>query len=296
VAKYLKKTEIKKLFIVSIPDGLMNFLTQNMPNKSRNAIKSHLAHQQVRVNDTIVTKFDYQLQIGNTVTVSNEIAVEKPKLKGVRIVHDDDFIIVIEKDAGLLTMATEKGGDTTAYSQLRDFVKVDGIENKIFIVHRLDKDTSGLMVFAKSEDVKLWMQEHWDEIVTERNYIAVVEGIVEKEEGTVKSYLKENEALLVFSSQNPRGGKLAITHYRTLKANSQYTLLELALETGRKNQIRVHMQDIGHSVVGDKKYGSSESPIGRLALHAWKLSFIHPENEEEISFETGIPRKFKELV
>ncbi|MFN0048947.1 MAG: RluA family pseudouridine synthase [Cytophagales bacterium] len=286
----------KKLFIVSQPDELMKFLISQMPTKSRNAIKSHLAHFQVRVNNEIATKFNHPLQIGNTVTISNEISIPKPKLKGLTIVHEDDFLIVVEKDAGLLTMATEKGGDITAYSQLRDFVKSEGAENKIFIVHRLDKDTSGLMVFAKSEEVKVWMQENWDDIVSERNYVAVVEGVVEKEEGTVQSYLKENGVLLVFSSPKPNGGKLAITHYRTLKSNSEYSLLELALETGRKNQIRVHMQDLGHPVVGDKKYGGTHNAIGRLALHAWKLAFIHPDTQEELRFESPIPRKFKELV
>jgi len=291
-----KQTDLKKIFIVSKPDILMPFLIVSMEGKSRNAIKSHLTHKQVRVNDEIVTQFDFVLQIGNTVTVSNDIAIEKPRLKGMQIVYEDDFIVVINKEAGLLTMATEKGGDVTAYSQLRDFVKADNTINKIFIVHRLDKDTSGLMVFAKSEEVKVWMQENWDNIVIERNYVAIVEGVLEKEEGTVKSYLKENGALLVFSSPNPKNGKLAITHYRTLKANSRFTMIELALETGRKNQIRVHMQDIGHSVAGDRKYGASESLIGRLALHAWKLSFIHPDSKEEIRFDSPIPRKFKDLV
>lgn len=267
-----------------------------MPSKSRNAIKSYLSHFQVRVNNEVVTKFNSPLQIGNMVTISDEISVPKPKLKGLTIVFEDEFLIVVEKDAGLLTMATEKGGDITAYAQLRELVKADDPKNKIFIIHRLDKDTSGLMVFAKSEEVKVWMQENWDEIVSERNYVAVVEGLVEKEEGTVKSYLKENGVMLVFSSPKPNGGKLAVTHYRTLKSNSEYTLLELALETGRKNQIRVHMQDIGHPVVGDKKYGGTHNAIGRLALHAWKLAFIHPDTQEEMKFESPIPRKFKELV
>ncbi len=267
-----------------------------LQGKSRTAIKSHLVNNQVRVNGKAITKYNHLLQPGDEVVVSNEITIPKPTLKGLRIVHEDDFLIVVEKDSGLLTMATEKGGEITAYSQLRDYVKADGFNNKIFIVHRLDKDTSGVMVFAKSEEVKRWMQDNWDEIVVERNYVAIVEGELEKEEDTIVSYLKENGVLLVFSSSKPNGGQKAITHYRTLKANSQYTLIELALETGRKNQIRVHMQDIGHPVVGDKKYGATDNPIGRLALHAWKLSFIHPDTEEEISFESEIPKKFKSLV
>lgn len=278
---------------VKAPIQLMAFLQETYPEKSRTNIKSLLANKTVFVDGKISTKFDLQLLENQTVeikktTVKTEFS--NPKLK---IVYEDDFVIVADKKEGLLTIATDRSNtDSTAYSILSSYVKTDNPQGKIFILHRLDRDTSGLLVFAKRQDVKEYMQANWQSIVLERKYVVAVEGVVEQQEGTIKNWLTENKALVIYSSPKDNGGQLAITHYKVVKTNDKYSLLEVELETGRKNQIRVHMQDIGHSVLGDKKYGATQNPIERLALHARILSFLHPDSDIPMRFETEIPKKF----
>jgi 23S rRNA pseudouridine1911/1915/1917 synthase len=175
---------------------------------------------------------------------------------------------------------------------LSKMVKKEDRDNLIFVVHRLDRETSGLMLFAKSYDIQQLLQKAWQETVVERSYVVVVEGQVEQNQATITSWLKENRALIMYSSQTENDGQKAITHYKVLKRNDLYSLLEVNLETGRKNQIRVHLKDIGHSVLGDKKYGSTQNPLGRMALHARVLAFKHPITGKEVRFETPIPRRF----
>jgi 23S rRNA pseudouridine1911/1915/1917 synthase len=195
----------------------------------------------------------------------------------------------------MLSIATDRREDQTAYSILSRHVKQQSPTHKIFIVHRLDRETSGVMVFAKSEKIQKLLQETWGPTTKERTYLAVVGGVLAQSSGTIVSYLNESKALIVYSSQNPNQGQKAITHYETIQSNKQFSLLKVNLETGRKNQIRVHMQDLGHSVVGDKKYGSNLNPIGRLGLHAWVLGFTHPITKEKMRFETKVPPKFLSL-
>ena len=187
-------------------------------------------------------------------------------------------------------MATNKERDRTAYGILSDYVKKENPKNKIFIIHRLDRETSGVMMFAKSEKVQRLMQESWNDTIKERTYVALVEGVPQPPKGTVTSYLKESKALIVYSSQNPDNGQLSITNYTVLKSTADYALLELELETGRKNQIRVHMQDIGHPIAGDSKYGAETNPIGRLGLHAEVLAF------EPMKFDAPVPKTFLAMV
>ena len=205
------------------------------------------------------------------------------------------MLIVVNKPAGLLTVATDKEKRRTAYALLSNYVKAADPDNKIFIVHRLDRETSGLLLFARNESIKQRIQQTWEQTITQRTYVAVVEGNVEAEEGTITSWLTESKALKVYSSQNPQHGQKSITRYKKLQGNENYSLLQLNLETGRKHQIRVHMQDLGHPVVGDSKYGSKEKPIGRLALHAQVLAFTHPATGELCRFETPVPPKFMKL-
>jgi 23S rRNA pseudouridine1911/1915/1917 synthase len=194
-------------------------------------------------------------------------------------------------------MATEDEKKETAYSLLSQYVKSLDHKNKIFIVHRLDRETSGVMMFARSSNVQELLQEAWNMNVTERTYLAIVEGAVENDKGTISSYLRESKAFIVYSSEEPvKGSQKAITHYKVLQRTKAYSLVEVTLETGRKNQIRVHMQDIGHPVIGDKKYGSSVNPIKRLGLHAWVLAFTHPITKKELRFETEIPNAFQRIV
>ena len=214
---------------------------------------------------------------------------------GLRIVFEDADILVVDKPAGLLTIATEKEKVRTAYHMLTDRAKESSPRGRIFIVHRLDRETSGLIVFAKSAEMKRGLQEHWNEAVTERSYAAVVEGAVSKKRGTIRSLLAENRAHHVYATRDPEVGKPAVTHYQVLEGNGRFTLLELSLETGRKNQIRVHMQDLGHSVAGDARYGSTVDPIRRLALHARTLELLHPRTHEKLRFESPVPKAFRRL-
>lgn len=274
---------------------LMKFLIEKFPGKSRTTIKSMLGHKLVSVDDMVTTKFDFPLKRGQVVYLNKKRSDEKPRFRGLRIVFEDSQIIVVEKGSGLLSMASETEKVKTAYSMLSEYVKKSDPKNLIFIVHRLDRDTSGLMMFAKSKKVQEVLQKDWNESIIERSYIAVVEGCIEKTEGTVTSWLKENKAMVMYSSQTPDDGQKAITHYKVLKTNKLFSLLDVKLETGRKNQIRVHMKDIGFPVTGDKKYGAKLNPVGQMGLHARVLSFKHPVTGKALRFDTPIPLKFQKL-
>lgn len=246
------------------------------------------------IEGRIITQYNHPLKAGQTVDVLTSKAAQKYSyLHGVSILHEDDAIIVIEKEAGVLSMSAGKPKELTAYQQVNDFVKFDNRRNRVFIVHRLDRDTSGVMVFAKTEQVKEKMQNNWDTIVKKRSYTALVEGNVEKNKGTIASWLKETSTHRVYSTQDEKGGKHAITHYKKIAGNQHYSLLEVELETGRKNQIRVHMQDLGHPIVGDKKYGAQNNPIKRLGLHATTLEFMHPKTNKRVHFTVEAPDIFK---
>ncbi len=271
---------------------LMDFLIEQLPHKNRNNIKSLLRNKQVWVEDKLISQFNHPLVPGQQVTVSGSRSRKEKKYREFTIVFEDESLIVIDKAAGLLSMATKNEKRKTAYSFISDYVKQQDPANKIFIVHRLDRETSGLMVFAKNEKVKRLMQENWNEDVLEKSYVAVVEGVPEKKEGTIISWLFEDAVFKVHSTQNPKKGLKAITHYSVMKTKKDFSLLKIDIETGRKNQIRVHMQDIGYTIVGDKKYGATTSPIRRLGLHAQKLAFIHPVSGEKITLETKIPAFF----
>ena len=275
---------------------LMEFLIAKMGGMSRSSIKSLLGHRQISVNDKIITQFDFLLKPNDKVTVNStrgNLELTHPKL---RIIFEDNDLIVVEKKEGLLTVTTGTGDDTTAFSILKNHVQKSSPANKIYTVHRLDRETSGVLVFSKNRDAQHTFRNNWQEIVTKRTYVALVEGKVAKEKDRIVSWLTENEvSLKIRSSKTDNGGKEAITNYKLLKSNEEFSLLEIELETGRKNQIRVHLESIGHPIVGDRKYGSSVS-IGRLALHARVLEFYHPVTGEIMHFETQIPKEFLRLV
>lgn len=278
------------------PAELMNFLLEKMGGMKRTSIKTLLSHRQVSVNGAITTNYATALKTGDIVEVSSirgNIELTHPKLK---LLYEDEAIIIVEKKEGLLTVLTGDKEETTAFSILKNHVQKSNKRNRIFVVHRLDRETSGIIMFAKSRDIQLRLQENWHTAVTGRTYSAVVDGNLEKESDTIISWLSEHQkSLKVHSSATDDGGQQAITHYKRIKSNEQFSLVELSLETGRKNQIRVHMQSIGHPIAGDKKYGSATSPIGRVALHARLLEFYHPITEKLIRFETPVPRKFLSL-
>lgn len=281
-------------FKVDKDNELMKFLMEKMPQNSRNNIKSLLTQRRVMVDDVIVSQYNAPLKEGQIVSIT-KTKITKHKLEGVSIVYEDNDILVVEKERGILSVATQNEREKTAYNILKNYLKEKNPKDKIFVVHRLDRDTSGVMIFAKSEKAQDILQTTWNDSVKERTYVALVEGNVKKDSDTIISYLAENKAMITYSTANEEEGKKAVSHYKVLKRNKNYSLLEVNIETGRKNQIRVHMQDLGHSVVGDKKYGSTKNPIKRLGLHAHTIVFKHPITKEVLSFTRKIPEAFLSL-
>ena len=279
-------------FKVKEQNELMKFLIENLPNKNRNNIKSLLKNKQVLVDGAAISQFNHPLNPGQEVMITESRFSDKD-MKGIKVVYEDEYLIAVEKASGILSIATDKEREKTAYNIVKNYVKSRNPLEKLFIVHRLDRETSGVMIFAKTEEMQQILQTNWQKMVLERTYVAVVEGKVEKNSDTIVSYLKENSAFVTFSNDKEiEGSKKAITHYTVLKRSKGFSLVEANIETGRKNQIRVHMQSLGHSVVGDKKYGATTNPLGRLGLHAKSIIFKHPKTGKVLSFQTGIPAKF----
>jgi 23S rRNA pseudouridine1911/1915/1917 synthase len=289
-AKIEQPKEIQ--FAVTEPAELMEFLLVKLSAKGRNKIKSLLSRGQVSVEGQVATQFNQPLEIGQQVVINRSETGKAEQIRGLTILYEDSDLIVIDKQAGLLSIASDTEKNATAYHLLMEHVKKSNPREKIFVIHRLDRDTSGVMMYAKSQKVQQVLQNSWKESVPDRKYIALVEGVVHKEEDTITSWLKESKTLKMYSSPTPNSGQKAVTHFRVLQKTRTHSLLEIKLETGRKNQIRVHMQDIGHSIVGDKKYGSTQNIIGRLGLHAWIIAFHHPTTGKLMRFETEIPEKF----
>jgi 23S rRNA pseudouridine1911/1915/1917 synthase len=282
--------------VVTEPVELMEFLLAKLAGKGRNKVKSLLSRGQVSVQGQVETQFNHPLEVGQKVLINrSETGKGNAEIRGLDILYEDSDLVVIDKQAGLLSIASDKEKNDTAYHLLMDHVKKSNPRERIFVIHRLDRDTSGVMMYAKSQKVQQTLQNSWKESVPDRKYVALVEGVVHKAEGTITSWLKESKTLKMYSSPTPNSGQKAVTHFKVLEKSRAHSLLEIKLETGRKNQIRVHMQDIGHSIVGDKKYGSTQNSIGRLGLHAWMIAFHHPTTGKLMRFETKIPEKFLEV-
>lgn len=282
-----------------IPDAetpLLEFLFASMPQRSRTAVKGLLKYGQVMVDNEVVTQFDLPLKPGSIVSVNLSRPFVVFYNRRLKIVYEDDDIIVVNKGYGLLSMGNDKIKEGTAYSILRDYLKEKDPSNKLFIVHRLDQHTSGLMVFAKSIQAKENLQYNWNNMVLRRQYVCVVEGKPEQEQGMIRTLLAENAQHIVYVTDDPNVGKPALTRYTLLDSGKGYSLLEVQLETGRKNQIRVHMKELGHPIAGDRKYGAASSPINRLCLHARTLRFVHPITKKLMDFSTPVPASFLSMV
>ncbi|HBI16008.1 MAG TPA: RNA pseudouridine synthase [Desulfobulbaceae bacterium] len=265
---------------------------------SKTKAKQLLKHRAISIGNVTQKRHDQVLLPGDEVCIRTEKEMDEAgkSCPGLTIVHEDESIIVIDKAAGLLTIATEKEKNKTAYYRLTAWLKErsGSARERIFIVHRLDRDTSGLLVFARNETVKRVLQERWQD--TEKKYAAIVEGIPRERSGRIASSLRETRSLRVYSVRDSEGGgRPSVTNYQLLQAAGKYALLDITLETGRKNQIRVHLADIGHPVTGDKKYGARTNPVGRLALHACFLAFAHPVTGERLEFQAPLPARFKTL-
>lgn len=274
-------------YIVKENEILIEFLKKMFSNLSKNSVKSLLHNEKVFVNGNMTTKYNYELNIGDVVEIREKVA------KNIDIIYEDKDIIVINKPSGLLTVATEKEKNKTAYHLVMEYLKKKNKNNRIFVIHRLDKDTSGIIMFAKNERAKHLYQDNWNDIVKKRCYYAVIDGKMENKEGTIKSYLKEN-GNMVYSVKD-RSGKLAITEYKVLKERKNISLLDINLKTGRKNQIRVHMKENKTPILGDLKYGEKSKLINRLALHAYKLELVNPVTKKLLTFEINMPNEFKML-
>ena len=283
-------------YLVREPMELMEFLASKMPQASRTKLKTLLAKRVVFVDNAITTQYNFPLRPGIKVQVSRSKQNREFHSNLLRIVYEDTYLIVIDKHQGLLSVSTERERERTACTILNEYLRRSDRRSRVYVVHRLDRDTSGLMMFAKDEKTQHTLRDNWHKLVFDRRYVAVVTGEMERDRGTVRSWLTDR-TLYVHSSPVDDGGKESVTHYRTIRRANGFSLVELHLETGRKNQIRVHMQDLGHPIAGDGRYGLEDvNPIGRLALHAFKLCFRHPVTGEQMRFETPYPAEFKAIL
>ena len=274
--------------------GLLDFLLANV-KQTKTKIKATLQGQGIKVNGKTVTQFDYQLLPGMKVAVSRTKRNQQQfKSRYVKIVYEDRWLIVVEKQPGILSMAAGHSS-LNVKTVLDDYFKKSRQNCRAHVVHRLDRDTSGLMVYAKDIDTEQILEHSWHEIVYDRRYVAVCSGEVEPDDGTMASWLKDNKAYVTYSSPVDNGGKYAVTHFHVLDRTTERSLVEFKLETGRKNQIRVHSADMGHPVCGDMKYGNGDDPLHRLCLHAWLLCFYHPVTHQPMEFETPVPATFRHL-
>ena len=273
---------------------LLEWLLANV-KESRTKVKATLQGRGIKVDGKTVTQFDFLLQPGMKVAVSKtKRNQQRFKSRYVKIVYEDRWLVVVEKAVGILSMAAGHSS-LNVKSVLDDYFKKSRQKCTAHVVHRLDRDTSGLMVYAKDIDTEQAFEHNWHQIVYDRRYVAVVSGEMEQDEGTIENWLKDNKAYVTYSSPVDNGGKLAITHFHVLDRTTEHSLVEFCLETGRKNQIRVHAADMGHPVCGDVKYGNGDDPLHRLCLHAWLLCFTHPVTGERLEFETPVPTAFKQL-
>lgn len=272
---------------------LLEWLINNIKG-SKTKVKATLAGHGVKVNNRVVTQYDHLLRPGDHITISKSKQNDKFKSRYVKIVYEDQWIVVVEKNIGILSMAAGHKS-LNVKSVLDDYFQKTRQACRAHVVHRLDRDTSGLMIYAKDIETEQVLEHNWHDIVFDRRYIAVVSGEMEEDSGTIANWLKDNKVYVTYSSPVDNGGKYAVTHFFTIDRRPDYSLVEYRLETGRKNQIRVHSADMGHPVCGDVKYGNGNDPLHRLCLHAFLLCFYHPVTHEPMEFETPIPTQFKQL-
>lgn len=274
---------------------LIEFLMEKMHGISRNRAKALISNRVVLVNNAITTHPLTELKAGQVVQVDRSKRKMAFHSNELDIVYEDPYLLIIDKHPGLLSMSNNSR-QQTVQTVLNRYLEKGGGRNTSHLVHRLDRDTSGLMVYAKDVQTQQSLVRGWQELVTDRRYIALVEGELENPRGVVKSWLTEDKRFVTHSSPVDNGGKFAVTHYNVLESSNGYSLVECELETGRKNQIRVHMADLGHPVVGDHKYGSEIDPMRRLGLHAYMLCFTHPVTGKHLRFETPVPVPFEKCL
>lgn len=273
---------------------LLAFLFAKFPNLSRNAVKSILSGHFVAVNGAPVSQYNLLLSKDDVVIVSKQ-RITKKNRQDLPIIFENEEFIVINKPSGLLTIPSDNEKGRTAYRMVNDYMQQKDKHSRIFVVHRLDEDTSGVLMFAKNAKIKDILQKNWSEIVLERGYCAVVEGKMKEKEKTLTNYLAENSLNLMYVTNDKVKGKKCVTHYKVMKSNNEYSLLDVKIDTGRKNQIRVQLGHLGNHVIGDDKYGEPKDPLKRLGLHAYKLKLIHPISKKVYEFTAEMPKEFNKL-
>jgi len=289
-----KMSNVKE-YIVKEPCELLEFLLKTFSSQSRNSVKSLLSSHKVSVNGAPVSQYNFELVPKDVVYISNSV-IRKKSRSNLPIIYEDDELIVINKPSGLLSVASDNEKSSTAYRMVADYVQQKDKHNRIFIVHRIDEDTSGVLMFAKNSKIQEALQDKWNDIVSKRGYYAIVEGKMDKKEDTIKSYLKKNSQNMMYSSKKAGDGQLAITHYKVIRESRSFSLLDVNIDTGRKNQIRVHLGEKGHYIIGDDKYGNPSNPLKRLGLHAYALEFKHPLTGKKMKFTAPMPKEFSLLM
>lgn len=275
----------------------MDHVLMSMKDAKRNDVKKWLRYGHLTVEGRVAKAFDTPVAPGAEVLLNLTRPFPVFRHQRIELVYEDDDVLVINKGYGMLSVGTQsKKREENAYDIMRAYVKSVDPRNKLWVVHRLDRHTTGLMMFAKSEQAHEVLRHNWNNIILERLYVAVLEGYLEQDKGFVKSRLAENSQFVVYSTDVPGEGRLAVTHYEVMARGNGYTLAHFSLDTGRKNQIRVHASDIGHPIAGDRKYGAKTSPINRLALHAQTLRFAHPITKKDMNFQSPVPREFTAVV
>lgn len=289
------KTQGGDNLVITVKENapLLEYLINNV-SESRSKLKATLQGRGIAVNGRMVTQFDYQLKAGDKIIISRHKKQNQFKSRYVKIVYEDRWLVVVEKNIGILSMAAGHSS-LNVKSVLDDYFLKSRQKCRAHVVHRLDRDTSGLMVYAKEIETEQILEHNWHQIVYDRRYVAVVSGEMEQDNGTIANWLKDNKAYITYSSPTDNGGKYAVTHFQVLNRTTEHSLVEYKLETGRKNQIRVHSADMGHPVCGDVKYGNGDDPLHRLCLHAYMLCFTHPVTGEPMEFSTPIPTAFRSL-
>lgn len=273
---------------------LLEFLLESLKGQSRNSVKSLLTNHRVSVDGAPISQYNFMLSKGDVVIIS-KTPIRKKTRSNLPIIFENNEIIVINKPSGLLSIASDKEKGSTAYRMLTDYVQQKDKHNRIYVVHRLDEDTSGVLMVAKNEKLRDALQDKWNELVSSRGYYAIVEGQFENKKGTVSSYLKKNSQNMMYSSKKAGDGQYSITHYEVLDETKDYSFVDVHIDSGRKNQIRVHMGDLGHHVIGDDKYGNPSNPIKRLGLHAYELVLTHPFTGKVMKFYAPLPKEFLTL-
>lgn len=291
---YNPRSHEYKQYVCDRESPLLEYLLATLPG-SHTKIKATLAGRGIKVGGRVVTQFDYPLTPGTTVSVSQSKRNDTFRSRYATLVYEDQYIVVVEKKPGILSMAAGHSS-LNMKSVLDDYFQRTRQKCRAHVVHRLDRDTSGLMIYAKDIDTEQVLEHNWHDIVYDRRYVALLSGELMPQEGTVRSWLKDNKAYITYSSPEDNGGRLAITHYKVLAASTRHSLVEFRLETGRKNQIRVHASDLGCPVCGDVKYGNGDNPLHRLCLHAYMLCFHHPVTGQPMEFATPVPPHFKGVI